>query len=83
MFKGAKLSQDLSVTKSYFECSVWILNVMHTASYNRKNKISNFDVDAGLLSTTWTLMFCHKWKELTLFQADAQHKALEGEHTHY
>ena len=28
-------------------------------------------------------MFCHKWKELTLFQADAQYKALEGEHTLY
>ena len=26
-------------------------------------------------------MFCHKWKELTIFQADAQYKALEGEHT--
>ena len=26
-------------------------------------------------------MFCHKWKELTLFQADAQYKALEGKHT--
>ena len=24
-------------------------------------------------------MFYHKWKELTLFQADAQYKALEGE----
>ena len=29
-------------------------------------------------------MFCHKWQELTLCQADAQYKALEGEHTpHY
>ena len=29
-------------------------------------------------------MFGHKWKELTLFQADTQYKALEGEHTlHY
>ena len=36
MFKGAKLSQDLSVTKSYFECSIWILNIMHTTSYNQK-----------------------------------------------
>ena len=26
-------------------------------------------------------MLCHKWKELTLFQADAQYKAVEGEHT--
>ena len=26
-------------------------------------------------------MFCHKWKELTLFQADTLYKALEGEHT--
>ena len=56
MFKGAKLSQDLSVTKSYFECSIWILSVMHTASNNRKKKEkrSNSDVDAGLLSTAWT-----------------------------
>ena len=27
------------------------------------------------------VVFFHKWKELTLFQADAQYKALEGEHT--
>ena len=54
---------------------------MHTASYNQKKKSSNFDVDAGLLSTAWTQMFCRKWKELTLFQANAQYKALEGEHT--
>ena len=53
MFKGAKLSQDLNVTKSYFECSIWILSSMHTASYNQK-KSSNFDVDVGLLSTAWT-----------------------------
>ena len=53
MFKGAKLSQDLSITKSYFECSIWILSVIHTASYNQQNP-SNFDVDAGLLSTAWT-----------------------------
>ena len=26
-------------------------------------------------------MLCHKWKELTLFQADAQYKALEDEQT--
>ena len=39
MFKGAKLSQDLSVTKSYFECSIWILSVMYTASYNRKKAV--------------------------------------------
>ena len=26
-------------------------------------------------------MFCHKWKEVTLFPADAQYKASEGEHT--
>ena len=38
MFKGAKLSQDLSVTKSYFECSIWILSVMHTAFYKTKQK---------------------------------------------
>ena len=39
MFKGAKLSQALSVTKSRFECSIWILGVMHTASYNRKKAV--------------------------------------------
>ena len=71
MFKGAKLSRDLSVTKSYFECSIQILSVMHTASYNQK-KFSNFDVDTCLLPTAWTYMFCHKRKELTLSQADAQ-----------
>ena len=36
MFKGAQLSQDLSVTKSHFECSVLILSVMHTAPYKNK-----------------------------------------------
>ena len=36
MFKGAQLSQDLSVTKSHFECSVLILSVMHTAPYKIK-----------------------------------------------
>ena len=53
MFKAAKLSQDLSATKSYFECSIWSLSVMHTAFNNRK-KSCNFDVDTGLLSTAWT-----------------------------
>ena len=38
MFKGAKLSQDLSVAKSCFECSIWILSVLHTASYQKKKK---------------------------------------------
>ena len=54
MFKAGKLSQDLSVTKSYFECSIWILSVMHTAPYNRKKKAIIFYVDADLLSTAWT-----------------------------
>ena len=81
MFKGAKFSQDLSVTKSHFECSIWILSVMHRASYNiNNNKNSHFDVDAGLLSTAWTYMFCRKWKELALFfRLTLQYKALEGE----
>ena len=39
MLKGGKLSQVLSVTKSYFERSIWILSVMHTASYNRKKEV--------------------------------------------
>ena len=80
MFKAAKLSQDLSVTKSCFECSSWILSVMRTAS-NNWEKSSNFDVDTELLSTAWTQIFCHKWKEVTLFPADTGYKALEGEHT--
>ena len=53
MFKAAILSQDLSVTKSYFECRIWILSVMHTACYNGE-KSGNFDIDLGLLSTAWT-----------------------------
>ena len=39
MFKAAKLSQDVSVTKSSFECSVLILSVMHTASNNWKRAV--------------------------------------------
>ena len=39
MFKAAILSQDLSVTESCFECSFWILSVMHTASNNRKKAV--------------------------------------------
>ena len=59
MFKAAKLSQDSSVTKSYFEFSIWIrLSIMHTASNNQGwewvRGSSNFDVDTGLLSTAWT-----------------------------
>ena len=54
--------------------------MIHTDSNNRA-KSSNFDVDTELISIAWTKMFGHKWKELTLFKADAQYKALEGEHT--
>ena len=54
MFKGAKLSQDLSVTKSYFECSIWIPSVTHTASNNQGEQSSHFDIDTGVLSTAWT-----------------------------
>ena len=55
MFKGAKLSQDLSVAKSCFECSIWIPSVMHAACNNwGGKKSSNFDVDTGLLSTAET-----------------------------
>ena len=53
----------------------------HSFLQQQQQKSSNFDVDAGLLSTAWTYMYCHKWKELTLSQADAQCKALEDEHT--
>ena len=52
MFNAAKLSQDLSVTKSCFECSIWILSVMYTAS-NNQEKSSNFDVDTEFLSSAW------------------------------
>ena len=55
MCKGTKLSQDLSVTKSCFECSIWIVSVMHTASNNR-GKSGNFDVDTELLSTAWNVL---------------------------
>ena len=39
MYKGAELSRDLSVTKSCFECSIWILSVMHTASNSREKAV--------------------------------------------
>ena len=80
MFKCAKLSQDLSVTKSYFECSVWILCVKYTTSYNQKKAIISMLMQVCFLLHGHKC-FCHKRKELTLFQADAQYKALEGEHT--
>ena len=35
----AKLSQDLSVTKSYIDCSIWIISVMHTASNNQQKAV--------------------------------------------
>ena len=55
MFKAAELSQDLSVTKSCFECSIWILSVMRTASNKQETKkSSNSDVDTGFFSTAWT-----------------------------
>ena len=48
-----KLSQDLSATKSYFECSFWILSVMHTASYNRKKAV------ILMLMQVWFLLHGH------------------------
>ena len=58
MFKGAKLSQVLSVTKSYLECSIWLLSVMNTVLAGNSRGVgggsTNFDVDTGLLSTAWT-----------------------------
>ena len=55
MFKGAKLSKDSSVTKYYFECSICILSVMHTASYYRKKKKKAviLMLMQVLLSTAW------------------------------
>ena len=55
MFKAAKLSQDLSVTKSCFECSIWILSVMCTASNNRKKKAVNL-----ILMQVCFLLYEHK-----------------------
>ena len=80
MFKGAKLSRDLGVIKSYFGCSIWILSIMHTASYNRKKAVILMLIQVCFLLHGHKY-FCHKWKELALLQADAQCKALEGEHT--
>ena len=37
MFKAVKLSLDLNVTKSYFEC--WILSVFHTAFNDWKKAV--------------------------------------------
>ena len=78
MFKCAKLSQDLS--SQNLVLSVVLDSKYNAHSFLQPKKRSNFD-DAGLLSTAWTRIFCHKSKRLTLFQADAQNKALEGEHT--
>ena len=79
MFKAAKLSQDLSVTKSCFECSFWIRSVTQTASKNQE-KGSNFDVDTELLSYCMDIKIMSQMKG-SLFQPDTQYKALKGEHT--
>ena len=57
MFKGAKLSQDLRVIKSYFECNIWILSLIHTASYDRKKaiilmlmQVASYCMDINVLS---------------------------------
>ena len=79
MFKSAKLPQDWSVTQPYFECDIWILSVMRTASYNQKTLVILTLIQFCFLLHRRN--FCHKGRELTLFQADAQYKALEGEYT--
>ena len=74
MLKGAKLSQDLSVTKSYFECSIWFQSVMHSASYNQKRKKKKKKRAVVMMLTQVCFLLhghkcvCHKWK------ADAQYK---------
>ena len=78
MFKCAILSQDFSVTRSCFECSIWILSVMHTASNNRKK-------NAVILILLQVCFLLHGHEcfvtngRNSLFQADAQYKALEVE----
>ena len=80
MFKGAKLSQHLSVTKSYFGCSIWILNGLHTASYNWKKAVILM-----LIQNCFLLLrhkyFVTKGRNSHFFEADTQYKALEDEHT--
>ena len=80
-------SQDLSVTKSYFECSIWILNGLHTASYNNKKKKKKKKKAVILmLMLVCFLLYGHKCfvtngRNSHFVQADAQYKALESEHT--
>ena len=71
MFKGAKLSQYLSVTKPYFECSIWILNLCNAHSFLQPKKKQLFWCWYRFAFYCIKLMFCHKWKKLTIFQADA------------
>ena len=57
--EGITLSQDLSVIKSHFECSIWVLSVMHTAC-NRKNAV----ILMLVFNVCFLLhghMFRHKW----------------------
>ena len=80
MFKGAKLSQDLRITKSYSECSIWILSVMHTASYNQKQAVILMLMQVCFLLHGHTCIVTNG-RNSHFFQADTQYKTLEGEHT--
>ena len=59
MSGAANPSQDLSIRKQNLECKIWILSVMHMASYNQQKCLS-CDVDAALLCTVWMQVFGHK-----------------------
>ena len=53
MFKGAKLSPDLSVTKSYLSVE-YFDSKCNAHSFLRPKTSSNFGADAGLLFTART-----------------------------
>ena len=53
---------------------------MHTASYHRKKAVILMLMRVCFPQHGHKCCCFHKWKELALFQADAQYKALEGEH---
>ena len=83
MFKGAKLSQGFGCNKILFLVQYLDYKCNVHSFLQSKNKQKT--VILMLMQVCFLLhghkCFGHKWKELTLFQADTQNKALEGEHT--
>ena len=84
MFKGAKLSQDLSVAKSYFECSNFGFQVQCTQLLTTKKKKKRA-VILMLMQVAFCCIglacFVTNGRNSHFFRLTAQYKALESEHT--